>query len=90
MICFCVSLSKTFTSTSTGRTLTGLYFSFAWGSFSLWIGVESANLRLDGIFLELAKDLFTSDINVPTEHSNEIFKIFNGIVWKGVALLLLI
>ena len=49
-----------------------------------------SNLRLDGIFLELAKDLFTSDIKVSTEHSNEIFKIFNGIVWKGVALLLLI
>ena len=50
----------------------------------------SANLRLEGNFLELVKDLFTSDVKVSTEHSDEIFKIFDGIVLKEGAFLLLI
>ena len=45
----------------------------------------SANLRLEGDFLELVKDLFISDVKVPAEHSDEIFKIFDRIVWKGLA-----
>ena len=43
----------------------------------------SANLRLEGNFLELVKYLFTSDVKVSAEHSDEIFKIFDGIVLKG-------
>ena len=35
-------------------------------------------------FLELVKDLFTSDFKVSVEHSDEIFKIFDGIALKGV------
>ena len=31
----------------------------------------SADLRLEENFLELVKDLFTSDAKVSTEHSNE-------------------
>ena len=50
----------------------------------------SANLRLEGNFLELVKDLFTSGVNVSAEHSDEIFKIFDGIVLKGVTFSLLI
>ena len=50
----------------------------------------SANLRLEGNFLELVKDLFTSNVKVSTEHSDEIFKIFDGIVLKEGAFLLLI
>ena len=42
----------------------------------------STNLRLEGNVLELVKDLFISDVNVSAEHSNEIFKIFDGIVLK--------
>ena len=49
-----------------------------------------ANLRLEGNFLELVKDLFTSNVKVSTEHSDEIFKIFDGIVLKEGAFLLLI
>ena len=36
------------------------------------------------------KDLFISDVKVSAEHSDEIFKIFDGIVLKGLAFLLLI
>ena len=50
----------------------------------------SANLRLEGNFLELVKDLFISDVKASSEHSDEIFKIFDGIVLKGLAFLLLI
>ena len=50
----------------------------------------SANSRLEGNFCELAKDLFISDVKVSAEHSDEIFKIFDGIVLKGLAFLLLI
>ena len=50
----------------------------------------SPNLRLEGHFLELVKDLFTSDVNVLAEASDEIFKIFDGILLKVVAFLLLI
>ena len=50
----------------------------------------SANLRLEGNFLELVKDLFISDVKVSAEHSDEIFKFFDGIVLKEVAFLLLI
>ena len=35
------------------------------------------------------KDLFISDVKVSAEHSDEIFKIFDGIVLKGLAFLLL-
>ena len=48
-----------------------------------------ANLRFEGNFPELVKNLFTSDVKVSAEHS-EIFKIFGGIVFDGVAFLLLI
>ena len=44
-----------------------------------------ANLRLEGHFLEFVKDLFTSAVRVSAERSDEIFKIFDGIVLKGVA-----
>ena len=40
----------------------------------------SANLRLEGNFLQLIKDLFTNDVKVSAEHSDEIVKIFDGIV----------
>ena len=50
----------------------------------------SANLRLEGNFLKLVKDLFTSDIRTSVEHSGNIFKIFDGIILKGVVILLLI
>ena len=50
----------------------------------------SANLRSEGNFLGLVKDLFTRYVRVSAEHSDEIFKIFDGIVLKGVAFLLLI
>ena len=50
----------------------------------------SANLRFEGNFPELVKDLFTSDVKVSAEHSNGIFKIFGGIVFDGLAFLLLI
>ena len=81
LICFCINLSKSFE--STGRTLTGLYFSLAWGSFLLKISVMSANSRLEANFLELVKDLFINDVKVSAEHSDEIFKIFDGIALKG-------
>ena len=42
----------------------------------------SANLKLEGNFLELVKDLFTSDAKVSRKHSNEIFKMFDDIVLK--------
>ena len=45
----------------------------------------SANLRFERNFPELVKDLFTSDVKVSAEHSDEIFKIFGGIVFDGVA-----
>ena len=48
-----------------------------------------ANLSLEGNFFELAKDLFISDVKVSAEHSDEIFKIFDGIVLKRLAFLLL-
>ena len=38
----------------------------------------SANLKLEGNFLELPKDLFISDVKVSAEHSHKIFKIFDG------------
>ena len=50
----------------------------------------SANLRFEANFPELVKELFTSDVKVSAEHSDEIFKIFGGIVFDGVAFLLLI
>ena len=50
----------------------------------------SANLWLEGNFFELVKDLFISDIKVSAEHSDEIFKIFDGIVLNELAFLLLI
>ena len=46
----------------------------------------SANLRLEGNFLELVKYLFSSDVKVSVERSDEIFKIFDGFVLKGLAL----
>ena len=49
-----------------------------------------ANLRLEGNFLEVVKDFFTSDINVSAKHPHEICKIFNGIVLTRVAFVLLI
>ena len=49
-----------------------------------------ANLRLEGNFLELVKDLFISDVKVSAEHSDEVFEIFDGIVLKRLAFLLLI
>ena len=49
----------------------------------------SANLRLEGHFLELVKDLFHGDVKALPKHSDEIFKIFDGIALKGVAFLLL-
>ena len=50
----------------------------------------SANLRFEGNFPELVKDLFTSNVTLSTEHSDEIFDIFGGIVFDVVAFLLLI
>ena len=56
----------------------------------------SATFILKENFLELVKDLFTSDIkvqhstDVDTEHSNKIFKIFDDILLKVVFLSLLI
>ena len=50
----------------------------------------STNLGLEGNFLELVKDLFISDVKVSAEHSDETFKIFDGIALKGLAFLLLI
>ena len=50
----------------------------------------SANLWLAGNFFELVKDLFISDVKVSAEHSDEIFKIFDGIVLNELAFLLLI
>ena len=49
-----------------------------------------ANLRLEGNFLELVKHLFISDVKASAEHSDEVFKIFHGILLKGLAFLLLI
>ena len=45
----------------------------------------SANLRLEGNFPEFVKDLFISDVKVSAEHSDEIFKIFDGTSLKGLA-----
>ena len=50
----------------------------------------SANLRLERKFLELVKDLFITDVMVLAEDSGEIFKIFDEIVLKESAFLLLI
>ena len=50
----------------------------------------SANLRLEGHFIELVKDLFNIDVKVSAEHSDETFKVFDGIVLKGLASLSLI
>ena len=58
--------------------------------FSLEIGVMSANLRLEGKFLELVKDLFICDVKVSAEDSDEILKIFDETVLKGSTFLLLI
>ena len=55
----------------------------------LEIGVMSANLRLERKFLELVKDLFITDVMVSAEDSGEIFKIFDEIVLKESAFLLL-
>ena len=49
-----------------------------------------ATLRSEGNFIDLVKDLFTSYVKVSAEHSDEIFKIFDGIVLKRVAFLVLI
>ena len=56
----------------------------------LEIGVMSANLILERKFLELVKDLFITDVMVSAEDSGEIFKIFDEIVLKESAFLLLI
>ena len=58
--------------------------------FLLEIGVMSANLRLEGKFLELVKDLFICDVKVSAEDSDEILKIFDETVLKGSAFLLFI
>ena len=58
--------------------------------FFLEIGVMSANLRLEGKFLELVKDLFICDVKVSAEDSDEILKIFDETVLKGSAFLLFI
>ena len=50
----------------------------------------SANLRLEVNFIELVKDLLTSDVKVSAEHSDEIFNIFDSFVLKGVAFLLFV
>ena len=50
----------------------------------------SADLRLKRNFLEFVNDLFISDVKVSAEHSDEIFKIFDRIVLKGLAFLFLI
>ena len=42
----------------------------------------SANLKLEGNFLELVKDLFTRDVKVSRTHSDETFKMFDDIVLK--------
>ena len=42
----------------------------------------STNLRLEENFLELVKDLFTRDVKVSVEHSDQILKIFDGIVYQ--------
>ena len=49
----------------------------------------SANLKLEENFLELVKDLFTSDAKVSRKHSDEIFNMFDDIVLKGQAFLML-
>ena len=43
-----------------------------------------------GVILELVKDLFITDVMVSAEDSGEIFKIFDEIVLKESAFLLLI
>ena len=48
-----------------------------------------ANLRLEGNFLELVKDLVTNDVKVWAEYSDEMFKIFDDILLKLAAFLLL-
>ena len=58
----------------------------AWVSFFLEIGVMSANLILKRSFLELVK----SDVKVSAKNSDEIYKIFDVIILKVVAFLLLI
>ena len=58
--------------------------------FLLEIVVMSANLRLEGKFLELVKDLFICDVKVSAEDSDEILKIFDETVLKGSAFLLFI
>ena len=45
----------------------------------------SFNLRLERNFREIVKDLFTSDVKVSAENSDEILKIFDAIVLKGAA-----
>ena len=50
----------------------------------------SANLRLEGNFLESINDLFTNNVNGSLEYSDDIFSILGGNVLKGVAFLLLI
>ena len=50
----------------------------------------SVNVRLEESFLKLVEDLFTSYVKVSAQHSDEIFKIFDDILFKGVAILLLI
>ena len=40
----------------------------------------SANLRLGRNFLEVVKDLLTSDVKVSAEHSDEILKIFDSVL----------
>ena len=50
----------------------------------------SVDLRLERNFLEFVNDLFISDVKVSAEHPDEVFKIFDGIILKGLAFLLLI
>ena len=38
------------------------------------------NLRLEGNFLELAKNLFTGDVKVSTEYFGKISKVIDDIV----------
>ena len=36
----------------------------------------SANLRLEGNFIESINDLFTNNVNVSLEYSDDIFSVF--------------
>ena len=47
-------------------------------------------LRLVRNFCEHVKDLLIRGVRVSAEHSDETFNIFDGVILKGVAFLLLI